>query len=220
MLEGVLWVLRTGARWKDLPERFPPYRTCHRRFQHWVRSGLLDRLLQALYEDLVERGQVKLDEWFIDGSFVPAKGGAWLSIMVFEARAARSWRSRTVMVYLSLSTSPLLRRRVVTLVHDTLDASFGFDHPARLIGDTAYDSDALDAELVRDGIEMIARNRRNRARTQDGRPLRRAKRRFVVERLFAWLQKFRRVVVRYERLAENFLGMVQLAAMLILLRQF
>ena len=67
---------------------------------------------------------------------------------------------------------------------------------------------------------MIARNRRNRAKTQDGRPLRRAKRRFVVERLFAWLQKFRRVVVRYERLAENFLGMVQLAAMLILLRQF
>ncbi len=110
VLEGVLWVLRTGARWKDLPGRFPPYQTCHRRFQQWVRSGLLDRVLQALYEDLVERGQVKLDEWFIDGSFVLAKGGALLSITVPEARGARSWQSRTAMVYLSLSTSPLLHR--------------------------------------------------------------------------------------------------------------
>nr|RIX96730.1 hypothetical protein D3W47_19695 [Deinococcus sp. RM] len=50
----------------------------------------------------------------------------------------------------------------VTLVHDTLDATFGFDHPKRLIGDRAYDSDALDAELAREGIEMIAPNRRNR----------------------------------------------------------
>ena len=108
----------------------------------------------------------------------------------------------------------------VTLVHSTLDAAFGFDHPARLIGDTAYDSDLLDEQLASEGIEMIARNRKNRAKTQDGRPLRRAKRRFVVERLFAWLQKFRRVVVRYERFAENYLGMVQLAAMVILLRQF
>lgn len=67
---------------------------------------------------------------------------------------------------------------------------------------------------------MIARNRKNRTKSQDGRPLRRAKRRFLGERLFAWLQKFRRVVVRYELHAENYLGMVQLAAMVILLRRF
>lgn len=82
---------------------------------------------------------------------------------------------------------------------------------------------------------MIARNRKNRAKTRarpqtvlgpvvpnthDGRPLRRAKRRFLVERLFAWLQKLRRVVVRYEQHAEDYLGMVQLAAMVILLRRF
>lgn len=108
----------------------------------------------------------------------------------------------------------------VTLVHDALDASFGFDHPQRLIGDTAYDSDQLDIDLAAQGIEMIARNRKNRIKSQDGRPLRRAKRRFLIERLFAWLQKFRRVVVRYEQHAENYLGMVQLAAMVILLRQF
>lgn len=81
----------------------------------------------------------------------------------------------------------------VKLVHDTLDGSFGMDFPKRLIGDKAYDSDGLDAELATFGISMIAPNRRNRRKTQDGRPLRRYKRRWKVERTIAWLQSFRRV---------------------------
>lgn len=64
----------------------------------------------------------------------------------------------------------------VKLVHDTLDASFGMDFPKRLIGDKAYDRDVLDAELAAVGVQMIAPNRRNRRKTQDGRPLRRYKR--------------------------------------------
>lgn len=106
----------------------------------------------------------------------------------------------------------------VTLVHDTLDATFGFDQPTRLIGDRAYDSDALDAELASEGIEMIAPNRRNRSKTQDERPLRRYRRRWRVERLFAWLHNFRRLVVRWERHTENSLGMVHLGMMVLLLR--
>lgn len=106
----------------------------------------------------------------------------------------------------------------VTLVHDTLEASFGFDHPKRLIGDRAYDSDGLDADLARLGLEMIAPNRRNRRKTQDGRPPRRSRRRWNVERFFAWLHHFRRLVVRWEWHAENFLGMVHLAVMVILSR--
>ena len=66
----------------------------------------------------------------------------------------------------------------VKLVHDTLEASFGFDFPQRLIGDEAYDRDGLDAELAELGIQMMASNRKNRKhKTQDGRPLRRYKRR-------------------------------------------
>ena len=47
VLEGILWMLRTGAQWNDRPPRSPPSQTCHRRFQHWVRSGVFERLLQA-----------------------------------------------------------------------------------------------------------------------------------------------------------------------------
>ena len=89
----------------------------------------------------------------------------------------------------------------------------------RLIGDNAYESDRLNADLARRGVELIAPHRRTRtSRTQDGRPLRRYRRRWKIERLFAWLQNFRRIVVRYERFAENFLGMLHLASCLILLR--
>jgi transposase len=65
---------------------------------------------------------------------------------------------------------------------------------------------------------MIAPNRRGRKKTQDGRPLRRYKRRWKVERLFAWLGNYRRLAVRYERNADNFLGFVHLGCLLILLR--
>ena len=76
VLNGILWILRSGARWKDLPERFPPYQTCHRRFQMWVRDGTLRRVLEALAEDLRRRGELDLSECFIDGTFVVAKKGA------------------------------------------------------------------------------------------------------------------------------------------------
>ena len=83
----------------------------------------------------------------------------------------------------------------------------------------SFASDRLDAELACRGVELIAPHRRTRTqRTQDGRPLRRYQRRWKIERLFAWFQNFRRIVVRYERFAENFLGMLHLASCLILLR--
>jgi transposase len=105
------------------------------------------------------------------------------------------------------------------LVPATLDARFLADLPVRLIGDRGYDSDALDAQLLQDyGIEMIARQRRGRRRTQDGRAARRTKRRWKIERLFAWLQNSRRLVTRWEHSIENFLGFLQLACAKILLR--
>ena len=109
----------------------------------------------------------------------------------------------------------------VTLVAPTLDSRFVADLPQLLIGDRAYDADGLDAALAALGVEMIAPHRRGRVRpkTQDGRPLRRYRRRWKIERLFAWLGNFRRLVVRYERHALNYLGFVHLGCILILLRQ-
>jgi transposase len=109
VLNGVLWVLRTGAPWHDLPDRYPPYQTCHRRFQQWQRDGTLDRLLHALAEDLRARGKLDLSETFIDASFSSAKKGALLSARLAEEKAVKSWRSQTAMVFLSPAASPALR---------------------------------------------------------------------------------------------------------------
>ena len=110
----------------------------------------------------------------------------------------------------------------VRLVERTVCERFTDERPKKMIGDRAYDSDPLDVQLKKLGIEMIAPHKANRqrARTQDGRKLRRYKRRWKIERLFAWLQNFRRIVVRYEYHADNYLGFVHLACMIILLRNY
>ena len=108
----------------------------------------------------------------------------------------------------------------VTLVEDTLEKRFTTEKPERLIGDRAYDSDPLDERLQEQGIQLIAPHKSNRKKpaTQDGRPLRRYKRRWKVERLFAWLQNFRRIQVRHDYYLENFLAFVLLGCVIIFLR--
>lgn len=64
VLNGILWVLRTGAPWQDMPERYPPYQTCHRRFQRWIKEGVLEKILRALAKDLERRGGINLSQVF------------------------------------------------------------------------------------------------------------------------------------------------------------
>ncbi|WP_211365283.1 IS5 family transposase [Polyangium fumosum] len=221
VLNGILWIMRTGARWADLPERYPPYQTCHRRFQQWSKDGTLERILYALAGDLRDRGQLDLSEAFIDGTFVSAKKGGPASGRPKRGKGTKIMAiadgSGLPLAVCIASASP----HEVTLVDRTLDRCFLAQLPTRLIGDKAYDSDALDVRLAEArGIEMIAPNRSNRKRlTQDLRPLRRYKRRWKVERLFAWLQSFRRIVVRYERHTENFRGFVHLGCIVLFLRR-
>jgi len=92
-------------------------------------------------------------------------------------------------------------------------------NPVRLIADKAYDSTALRARLKGRGIELIAPNIRNHKKTQDGRPLRRYKRRWKIERAIAWLQNFRRLVTRYERSLTAFRGFFHVALMMVALRR-
>ena len=102
-------------------------------------------------------------------------------------------------------------------MEEVLAGSFLDELPARLIGDRAYDSDTLDQRLKEEyDIELIAPHRgQRRVRTQDRRKLRRYNRRWRVERLFAWLHWFRRLVTRYEYHIENCLGFVHLARLVL-----
>ncbi len=178
-------------------------------------------MLQRLAEDLRDRRKIDFNEAFVDSTFASANKTGPESVQRAVAKAPRSCRSATagglpVAVHVA-SASP----HEPHLVPATLDARFLPDLPWRLIGDRGYDSDGLDERLMAQyGIEMIAAHRRGRAKTEDGRPLRRAKRLWKIEQLFARLHNCRRVVTRWERHAGNYLGMVQLACARILLLAF
>jgi transposase len=79
VLNGILWILRTGAPWADLPDRYPSYQTCHRRFQQWVRAGVLRRVLEVLAQALHDEGSLDL------GSTVPPRAARKGTILAFSA---------------------------------------------------------------------------------------------------------------------------------------
>jgi transposase len=176
-------------------------------------------VLEALALDLRARGSLDVQEAFIDASFAPAKKrgskvgktkcGKGTKIMAVADR-----HGLPVAVHIESATPHEVKLAVPTLVEMVITES-----PQNLVGDNAYDSDKLDSELSKYGMRLISPHRSNRKnRTQDLRRLRRYRRRWKIERLFAWLQNFRRLVVRYERYAENFLGMLHLGCCIILLR--
>jgi len=109
VLNGVLWVLGTGAQWRELPNKYPPYQTCHRRFQQWVREGVLERVLRVLAAELQGQGRLDLEEAFIDATFAAAKKGALRSAPPDAARARRSSLSPMLTVFLSPSVCRVLR---------------------------------------------------------------------------------------------------------------
>src|SRR5262245_22112271 len=86
-LEGILWVLRSGSRWKDLPRGFPSYVTCWRRFVHWSAEGLWDKAWRRLVKNLDRNGAVDWDESFADATFASAKKGAIALVPPNAARA-------------------------------------------------------------------------------------------------------------------------------------
>ena len=77
VLEGILWILRSGARWQDLPEKYPHPSTCWRRLSDWEERGVWLNIWRAFLSELNERQQLKWSDSFLDGSFAPAKKGRW-----------------------------------------------------------------------------------------------------------------------------------------------
>lgn len=221
-LRGIFWILDNGAKWKDLPREFGSKSAVHRWFQHWVKSGVFENIMQDAGELVEERGQYRLYECFIDGTFSKAKGGG------DGIGLTKAGKGVKIMVLVDARGLPVA---VTTgsaspheskLVQGLFDFMLTLDTPERIIGDKAYDSDQLDEDLEGEDIELIAPHRANRKPenvTQDGRPLRRYKRRWKVERTIAWIQNFRRLCIRYEKSTMLFQGFLHLGCSLILLKQ-
>ena len=109
VLNGVFWILGSGAQWSEMPAKYPPYQTCHRRFQQWVGGGKLVEVLRLLASHLHQRGKLNLEEAFVDATFASAKKGASRLAPRNAARARKSSPSPLLTVFLSPCLSKALR---------------------------------------------------------------------------------------------------------------
>ena len=141
VLEAVLWILNSGAQWHMLPQSYPNYKTVHRRFQSWCRDEVLRRVLTDIANELRDRGTLNEEEYFIDATFVMAKGGG------SEIGTTKRGKGMKIMAIvdrrgLPLSVSPhAANHHEVRLVQLCFDFYMIEAKPENLIGDRAYDSD-------------------------------------------------------------------------------
>ncbi len=204
-----------------VPHCYANYKSVHRRFQQWCEREILRDILTQLANSLREEGGIDERASFIDATFASAKGGG---DGISQTRRGKGVKILAIVdrhgLSLSVSTH-VVNHHEVTLVQLSCNFYMLEAKPKHLIGDGSYDSNGLDVDLKQDGVNMIAPHHSTRKlKTQDGRNLRRYQRRWLVERFFAWLQLKRRLLVRWEYSASNFLGFVQLASITMLLKQF
>lgn len=222
VMRGIFWILDNGAKWKDLPERFGSKSTVHRWFQKWVRAGVFENIMREAGRLVEERDGYRVYECFIDGTFCKAKSGG------DGIGCTKAGKGVKIMVLVDARGLPVAVDTASASPHESklvqrlFDFMLSEEPPTRVIGDKAYDSDALDWELAHQGIELIAPHRRNRKPenvTQDKRSLRRYMRRWTVERTISWIQNFRRLCIRWEKLTKLFQGFLHFACTVLLLRQ-
>ncbi len=219
---GIFWILDNGAKWKSLPREFGSKSAVHRYFQQWVRDGVFEKIMRDAGRCVEDRGEYRLYECFIDGTFCKARGGG------DGIGTTKAGKGVKIMLLVDARGLPVAVDTMSASPHESqlVQGLFEFmlteQRPERVIGDKAYDSDQLDEELADEGVELIAPHRSNRRpenKTQDGRPLRRYKRRWMVERTIAWIQHFRRLCIRWEKTTNLFAGFLHFACALLLLRE-
>jgi transposase len=112
VLEGILWVLKTGARWRDLPKEYPSASTCWRRLRDWEEQGLWLKIWRVFLSELDRQKKLDWSQCFIDASFAPAKkgGSAWARLAKAKARSGWWWSTARVFLWEAESSKPRPRK--------------------------------------------------------------------------------------------------------------
>ena len=211
LIEALFFRLRNDGPWRDLPEKFGPYSTVHYWFSRWAREGLWTVLLAAFAKKA--GGQVRL----VDGTHIRVhqcaanpRGGAASQAM----GKTRGGRNTKIMC---LSDA---RGRVVALklvegqayeAHHVASLLTGQDKGRIIVGDKAYDDDKLRSELENLGHKSCFPGKKNR-RKQPKYNLKLYRTRYKIENLFCRLKRYACVATRRDKLARNYLALVQMAA--------
>jgi transposase len=231
-IEGILYILITGCRWQDLPREYGAPTTVWRRLKCWGERGVWEQIWRAALAHLDGHGRLDWSIAFLDGSFAPArKGGEKVGL-------TRKGKGTKWMLVVDGNGLPLgfsldgANRAEVRLAERTLDTvrvarprGRPKQRPEKVVADRGYDSRAFRRVLRRRGIRTcIPPKRRPKTwKAKRGRPVVACKHdyrlRFTVERSFAWLGNFRRLLIRWERLFSVYRSWFTVAVLLLCLRR-
>ncbi|MDI3560481.1 IS5 family transposase [Bradyrhizobium sp. Arg816] len=219
VLNGIFWVLRSGAPWRDLPERYGPRTTCYNRFVRWRKAGVWDRLMDAI--SVTHDGDIQM----IDSTSIRAHQQAATGKKGDRDHClGRSRGGLTTKIHAVVDAQGLPIRLGLTAgqAHDAPAAYRLLDRldPRTIVlADKAYDADGIRALIhAQNAVPNIPAKSNRKWKPCFSKRLYRE--RNLVERFFSKLNHFRRIATRYDKLAENFLAMVQLASMRLWLRTY
>ena len=237
VLNGIFWILCSGAAWRDLPERFGPWSTVYQRFRDWRDGGTFDQLLECLHVRLNQEGLIDLDTWMIDSTVVRAaraSSGAGKRGAGRTARPCIGTQPRRP----DHQDSPGLRcqrcaARLPAFARAGQRHWAGLRIPGKpgrprkrcrwLLADKGCDAEHLRQYSDRYRIQPVIPQRTIKRKPKPGLPrlFNRPKyrQRSIIERMFGWLKESRRIGTRYDKLARSFAAMVTLACTLRCLRQ-
>jgi transposase len=236
MLNWIFWILCTGAKWRDLPERYGPWKTVYDRFRQWRDDGTFEAALDRLHLKLREDGLMDLDTWMIDSTSIRAtraasgggkKGGSKTPLGHALGRSRGGLTTKIHMVCdrqgwpLTFTLPPGqdsdTRHFIPTLERVQLPGPSG--RPRKrcrfIVADKGYDSEPLRRYCDQHRMKPIIARRKMKRKPRPGAPRGfdkpRYRERNIIERCFGWIKELRRVCARYDKLASSFGAMICLA---------
>jgi transposase len=212
MVNALLWILKSGAPWRDLPSRYPKWKSVHTRFLRWSRTGVWKRVLDEIAAEI--DGELAIIDASIVRAHQDAAGGKKTSRECIGR--SRGGPSTKIHVLVDALGNPIKVQLTEGQVHDVTQAPQLLEGVTStfVVADKGYDSNAIVAQIEAQGSQAVIPPRRGR---RVERPYDRAvfKSRFLVEQFFGRIKRCRRIATRYEKLAVTFLAMVLLACVLV-----
>ena len=209
VINGILWVLRSGAPWRDLPDRYGPYTTCYNRFVRWRRARVWDRImdrLSAAHDASVQMIDTSVVRVHQHGACIANSGGQHIG-------RSRGGLTSKIHVVVDANGLPVQLGLTSGQVHDNRLCSVllrQLPRRARLLADRGYDADWIRAFVTERGAWANIPPKRNRKDPICFSPYL-YRDRNLIERFFNKVKQCRRVATRYDKLAANYLAFVKLA---------
>ncbi|WP_172460518.1 IS5 family transposase [Moraxella osloensis] len=214
VMEAILWKLRTGAPWRDIPIELGSWKTAYNRFNRWSKKGLWQKFFFDLRKEIDK-------EWvFIDGSYVRCHQHASGARRGFDRAIGQSRGGNTTKIHLCVDShgNPLDFKVTGGNVHDSQVANDLIEviqEAQYFIADKGYDSQEIRDKAIEHGMKAIIPKRKNAKQPNPDFDSYLYKLRHLVENAFARLKQFRSIATRYEKLARNFKSMLYLACSII-----